>query len=93
MVLVRRFAEEQGAEALFVVDGEEALVTLLERGELDVMVGGLSSRSPWSTKVALTRPYTRTQEEGRTVKHVMAVVRGENALLSELERFLDEESS
>ena len=43
--------------------------------------------------MALTRPYTRTQEEGRTVKHVMAVVRGENALLSELERFLDEESS
>lgn len=92
VVLVRRFAEEQGAEALFVVDGEEALVKLLETGELDVMVGGLSSRSPWSTKVALTRPYTRTQEEGRTVKHVMAVVRGENALLSELERFLDEES-
>ncbi|WP_122263672.1 transporter substrate-binding domain-containing protein [Ornithinimicrobium cerasi] len=90
--LVEQFARAQGAEPEYVVEGEEELVRLLEEGELDVVVGGLTSKSPWSKKVGLTRPYLETSEHGRTVKHVMAVVRGENLLMSELERFLDEEA-
>lgn len=90
--LVAEFARAQGAEAVYVVEGEEELVRLLEEGELDVMVGGLTTRSPWSKKVGLTRPYLETPEHGTKVKHVMAVVRGENLLMSELERFLDGEA-
>ena len=89
--LVEGFARAQGADPVYVVNGEEELVRLLEEGELDVMVGGLTSKTPWGKKhVATTRPYLTTQEDGKDVKHVMATVRGENALLSALERYLDQ---
>jgi ABC-type amino acid transport substrate-binding protein len=91
--LMEQFADSLGAEAVYAVAGEEELVRRLEEGELDVMIGGLTSKSPWSTKVGLTRPYLQTPERGEQVKHVMAVVRGENAFMSELERFLDGEGS
>lgn len=89
--LVTGFAEALGADPVWVVGGEEALVKQLEKGEIQLLIGGLTDRSPWSKKVALTRPYVTTPEEGKQVKHVIAAVRGENALLSELERFLDGE--
>lgn len=89
--LVEGFAQEQGAEPVYVVHGEEELVRLLQEGELDVMVGGLTSKTPWGKKhVATTRPYLTTREDDKDVKHVIATVRGENALLSALERYLDE---
>ncbi|GGK76852.1 ABC transporter substrate-binding protein [Ornithinimicrobium pekingense] len=89
--LVSAFAETVGAEPVWVVGGEEALVKQLEKGEIQLLVGGLTEKSPWSTKVALTRPYVTTPEDGEQVKHVIAAVPGENALLSELERYLDGE--
>ncbi|MGB3956129.1 MAG: transporter substrate-binding domain-containing protein [Brooklawnia sp.] len=89
--LVEDFAEQLGAEVTWTIAGEEELVRLMEAGELDVMVGGLSEQNPYQNKVAFTRPYTRsTDPEGKTLKHVMAVRLGENALLSRLEHFLDE---
>lgn len=89
--LVEDFAEQLGAGVTWTVASEEELVRLMEAGELDVMVGGLTEQNPYQNKVAFTRPYTRsTDPEGKTTKHVMAVRLGENALLSALERFLDE---
>lgn len=87
--LVTGFAQSVGAQPVWVIGGEEALVKKLEAGEIQVLIGGLTAKSPWSTKVALTRPYVTTPEDGKQVKHVMAAVPGENALLSELERYLD----
>lgn len=89
--LVTGFARSVGAKPTWVIGGEEALVKQLENGEIQVLIGGLTSKSPWSKHVALTRPYVTTPEDGQQVKHVMAVVPGENALLSELERYLDGE--
>jgi hypothetical protein len=80
MRLVERFAGTLGARVRWARDGEEHLVKRLEAGELDVVVGGLTKSSPWSTHAALTRPY-----DG---EHVMAAPLGENAWLVKLERFL-----
>ena len=88
--LVTGFAQSLGAEPTFVVGGEQELVRQLEEGEIDVLVGGLTADSPWSSKVALTRPYATAQEHGKKAEHVLAAVPGENALLSRLERYLDE---
>ncbi|MGO0575416.1 transporter substrate-binding domain-containing protein [Ornithinimicrobium panacihumi] len=88
--LVEGFARSLDVEPVWVVGGEEELVRQLEEGEVHVVVGGLTKKSPWASKVALTRPYATTNEHGTRVKHVMAAVPGENALLSELERYLDE---
>lgn len=89
--IVTGFAESLGVEPVWVVDGEEELVRQLEEGEVDVLIGGLTDKNPALSSTGATRPYVTTPEHGKQVKHVMAVVPGENALLSELERYLDGE--
>jgi polar amino acid transport system substrate-binding protein len=90
--LVRAFAAEHNARVEWVSGGESNLVRQLERGELDLVVGGLTKDSPWSKHAALTRPYLETSNaQGDKEQHVMAARMGENAFLVELERFLSEE--
>jgi ABC-type amino acid transport substrate-binding protein len=87
--LVEQFAESIDAEILWVPGGEEDLVGQLEHSELDLLIGGLTAKSPWSNKVALTYRYTSTTgPRGEKELHVMAAPMGENAFLVELERFL-----
>ncbi len=87
--LVEDFAHTLGAEVTWTGGGEEELIGQLERGELDLVIGGLTARSPWSEKVALTYRYTETTgPEGEKELHVMAAPLGENAFLVELEGFL-----
>lgn len=87
--LVRGFAESLGADPIWVTRGEQELAHALERGELDLLIGGLRAETPWTSMVTITRPYVTTSEDGRNVPHVIAVVPGENALLVALERYLD----
>lgn len=84
MRLVERFAADLGARVRWTRDGEEHLIERLEKGELDLVVGGLTKTSPWKTHAALTRPYAKD--------HVMAAPLGENAFLVRLERHLLEEA-
>lgn len=87
--LVERYAETLNAEVEWTRGGEEDLVARLERGELDMIVGGLTNKTPWKKKVGLTRPYAQTIDQfGQKEKHVLAVRKGENAFLLELDTFL-----
>ena len=87
--LVRDLAASLGAEVDWRVGGEEELVSAMERGELDLIAGGLTDESPWSDRVALTRPYTTSSSPDGERKHVLAVPLGENALLFAVESWLD----
>jgi polar amino acid transport system substrate-binding protein len=87
--LVRRFADTVNAEVRWTVGGEESLVHQLEAGRLDLVIGGLTAKSPWMGQVAFTRPYaTAPGPSGEPEQHVMATPQGENAFLVTLERFL-----
>jgi polar amino acid transport system substrate-binding protein len=87
--LVRRFAATLNARIEWAEGGEQKLVDELERGNLDIVLGGLTKDTPWSEKVAVTAPYAEvTDRHGETQKHVMAAPPGENAFLLELEDFL-----
>ncbi|MFC7403455.1 transporter substrate-binding domain-containing protein [Citricoccus sp. GCM10030269] len=87
--LVRGFAESLGAEVEWTVGGEEELVGKLEHGQIDMLIGGLTQKTPWKKKTGLTRSYTEVVNEfGTTEKHVMAVRKGENAFLLELDKYL-----
>ncbi len=89
--LVREFAETLDASVEWVALGEEALMLHLENGRLDLVIGGLTSDTPWTDSAGVTRPYREsTNDLGQTVQHVMAVPLGENAFLVELETFLHE---
>ena len=83
-VLVEGFARELGARVAWRVGGEEALVRALAEGELDLVVGGITKRTPWKKEVAPTRPFATAGPE----RHVMLATPGENALLVRLERYL-----
>ncbi|MFF0911947.1 transporter substrate-binding domain-containing protein [Microbacterium enclense] len=89
---IRAFADSLDAEVEWTVGAEEALVRGLENGDLDVVAGGLTDKTPWTDKAGMTRPYAEaTLDDGRTAKLVMLVPIGENAFLSRLETFLDQE--
>lgn len=59
--LLRRFAARLNAEIEWVDGSEEELMGALKEGELDLVAGGLTKKSPWTKEAALTRPYLRTR--------------------------------
>jgi len=89
--LLREFAAGLGADVEWTTGSEAELVKALERGELDVVVGGFVDDTPWMDMGAVTRPYAEQQTKHGPEKHVMIVRMGENRLLTELETFLHEE--
>lgn len=90
--LVEGFADEIGASPEYTVATEETLVRMLEEDELDLVAGGFTSETPWVEKAGVSRGYAGIEgAEGRDI--VMLVPLGENAFLSRLERYLDEEVS
>jgi polar amino acid transport system substrate-binding protein len=87
--LVREFAGTLQAQVEWVVGGEQPLIAALERGELELVIGGLTSDTPWTEKAAITKPYAETRDpEGKRKKLVMAAPMGENEFLLTLEKFL-----
>lgn len=87
--LVVQFAEEIDAVVEWTYGGEEHLIGQLERGELDLVLGGITDDSPWEKQAAITTPFVEvTGPDGRPEKHVFAAPLGENAFLLRLERFL-----
>lgn len=90
--IIEAYAESIDAEIVWSDGAESVLMEQLKLGELDILVGGLASDSPWTTHAAFTRPYVEvTGPDGKPQKLVIAVLMGENALQSSLERFLIQE--
>ena len=85
--LVADFAAAHDAEVTWETGGEEQLMKQLRDGQLDVVIGGLTDASPWTTHAALTTSYVEAAgNDGTTEKHVLAVPMGENAFMVALER-------
>lgn len=88
--LVTGFADSIDADVDWTIASEETLVTMLERGDLDLVAGGFTDQTPWVDRAGVSRGYPGIDgADGRSI--VMLVPLGENAFLSSLERFLDEE--
>lgn len=88
--LISEFAAELGSGVEWKFGSEAVLIEALERGEVDVVIGGLLDDTPWADRGAITRPYTETMAGDGAKKHVMIVRMGENRFLVALETFLDE---
>ncbi|WP_231587807.1 hypothetical protein [Microbacterium oxydans] len=88
--LVDDFAASIDAKPTWTVATEESLVRMLESGDLDLIAGGITADTPWLDKAGVSRGYRGIDgADGREL--VMLVPLGENAFLSRLEGFLDEE--
>ncbi len=88
--LVTGFADAHDARVVWTVGSEEDLVDGLERGALDLAIGGMTEQTPWSERVSVTRGYPGIPgSHGEPV--VVLLPLGENRLQSALERYLDAE--
>jgi polar amino acid transport system substrate-binding protein len=83
--IIRSFAAHLGAQVKWEWKSQERQLEELHKYQLDMVAGGLSAKTPWKKSVAVTRPFLKTLG-GET--HVFAVPPGENAFLSDLERYL-----
>ncbi|WP_432901555.1 substrate-binding periplasmic protein [Micromonospora matsumotoense] len=59
--LVTQLAAELGAEVEWYPGSESALMAALKDRVLDVVVGGLDAKAPWTKEASLTRPYVTTR--------------------------------
>jgi ABC-type amino acid transport substrate-binding protein len=82
--LANALARELGAQPVWRAGSESTLLAALAERKLDLVIGGLTSSSPWTARVALTHPY----EGGPSPTHVMATALGENAWLVHVDHFL-----
>lgn len=90
--LIAGFAESINAELEWRPGPESVLAESTKTGEIDVVIGGLTTSAPWSSHMALTRPYAKVPSGGgQEEQMVMGVRLGENELLVELERHLARE--
>lgn len=55
--LVEGFAQTLSADVEWVEGTEAELIGALERRELDLVIGGFTSKSPWAQKAAITAHY------------------------------------
>lgn len=88
--LIARFADELGAEIAWTDGSEAVLLEALDRGELDVVLGGFRDDTPWVDLGAITRPYREVEGVDGVERHVMIVRLGENGFQVALERFLND---
>jgi polar amino acid transport system substrate-binding protein len=61
VALVERFAQELGSRVEWVDGSEADLFSALELRELDLVVGGLTTDTPWQAGAAITRSYATTR--------------------------------
>lgn len=79
-------AQSLGAELRWQPGGETHLMRALKKFELDLVIGGLTTDSPYGHEVGFTRPYHRDRDG----EHVFAAPPGENGWISTLEGLLGE---
>lgn len=81
--LVMGYAESIGVEVRWAFGSESELMTALEEGDLDIVIGGIDSSSPWSKLVGLSVPIYSDGDRDL----VAAVRQGENGWLLGFERY------
>lgn len=80
--LLRRLSRATGAKAALERGSAEALLTRLEEGELDLVLGEFAEKSPWAAQVTLTEPIGPA---GSTIL-AAAARNGENAWIALVHR-------
>lgn len=80
--LLRRLSRATGAKAAVERGPAEALLTRLEEGSLDLVLGEFAEKSPWAAQVTLTEPIG---PKGRTIL-AAAARNGENAWIALVHR-------
>lgn len=81
-----RVAHETGAIPKFSVGAAEPILSRIESGELDLVIGEVAKDSPWITEVALLDPLTERSVGARTIALTPIARNGENRWIMLLEK-------
>lgn len=87
--LIEAAAAEAGATPQVTTDAAEHLLTRLEEGEIDLVVGAMAKKSPWASKVHASKPLSPAAEKD-PVSLVALARNGENAWISLLYRQVEQ---
>lgn len=87
--LTAELARRLDAELEWRTGGETQLMQALQKFELDLVIGGITTESPYREEVGFTAPYHK-EPDG---EHVFAAPPGENGWVATLERFLGEQEA
>ena len=84
--LLQRIGAASHASPKLVRGGAEPLLSKLEDGELELVIGRFEKKSPWAPLVTIGPPL-RKQRQGKVEFHLAPVMRnGENAWIALVER-------
>ncbi len=83
--LIKAFAAKHNAQIQWLHESETDLAKKLKHFQLDLVVCGLVKESPIVAELGITQAYM----EDSSGKHIIAVAPGENALLTDLDGFLE----
>lgn len=87
--LIEAVAAEAGATPQVTTGAAEHLLTELEEGKIDLVVGTMAKKSPWATKVHASKPLSVAREKD-PVSLVALARNGENAWISLLHRQVEQ---
>lgn len=59
--LIKGFADQLGTDIRWTQGSESHLLRILQEGELHLVLGGITSKSPWRTHLGLSKPYYKEQ--------------------------------
>ncbi|HEY0132099.1 MAG TPA: hypothetical protein VGB57_11910 [Allosphingosinicella sp.] len=80
--LIQRLSRATGAKAALERGAAEALLTRLEEGDLDLVLGEFAEKSPWAARVTLSEPIVATGPH----RLAAAARNGENAWIALVHR-------
>lgn len=80
--LLRRLSQATRAKAALEYGPAEALLTRLEEGDLDLVLGEFAEKSPWAAQVTLSEPIATN----RSIVLTAAARNGENAWIALVHR-------
>ena len=81
---LRHLAHQTRAQPRIVQGSTERLLSSLEDGELDLVIGELAAKSPWRSRVTMLPPLKAEPSEGMPTELTVAARNGENAWIATL---------
>lgn len=80
--LLNHLTQRTRAQPRLMHGPAERLLLALEEGELDLVVGEMSTQSPWRDRVSLLPPLEAQQADGESLALTVAARNGENAWIA-----------
>jgi hypothetical protein len=84
--LIDQLEKTTGARSEVVAGSGEALLTRLQNGEVDILIGRFQAESPWASEVSMGPALSKSGTPGNPLELKAAMRNGENRWIMQIER-------